>query len=270
MSAQPLLPSLHGAFGDHAVAVSVAGDSVSWAELAAQANGTAARIIGAEAVAVDARPTLSTVVAVLAGLAAGVPVVPVPPDAGTAERAHVLRDSRASLVLGDDAWTDVALPRVALAMGGAPLPEPPANAPALIVYTSGTTGAPKGVVLPRKAIAAGLDGLAAAWGWSADDTLVHGLPLFHVHGLVLGVLGALRAGSRLVHTGRPTPAAYAGAAGSLYFGVPTVWGRVCAEPAAAAAQRGARLLVSGSAPLPVPVFEQLRELTGHAPIERYG
>lgn len=270
MSVTPLLPSLAGLFGDRADAVSVAGESVSWAELAARANGTAARIASATAVAVDARPTLATVVAVAAGLAAGVPLVPVPPDAGTAERAHILRDSRASLVLGEDGWTDVELPRVALASNGAALPEPAADAPALIVYTSGTTGAPKGVVLPRSAIAAGLDGLAAAWGWTADDTLVHGLPLFHVHGLVLGVLGALRSGSRLVHTGRPTPAAYAAAGGTLYFGVPTVWGRVCGEPAAAAELRGARLLVSGSAPLPVPVFEQLRELTGHAPIERYG
>ena len=57
---------------------------------------------------------------------------------------------------------------------------------------------------------------------------------------------------------------------SLYFGVPTVWGRVCAESSAAAALRSARLLVSGSAPLPVSVFEQLRNLTGHAPVERYG
>lgn len=56
----------------------------------------------------------------------------------------------------------------------------------------------------------------------------------------------------------------------MYFGVPTVWHRVCAEPDAARALAGARLLVSGSAPLPVPVFEQLRALTGHAPIERYG
>ena len=148
--------------------------------------------------------------------------------------------------------------------------EPSTDAAALIIYTSGTTGAPKGVVLSRRAIAAGLDGLAEAWAWTPDDTLVHGLPLFHVHGLVLGVLGALRTGSRLVHTGRPTPGAYASAGGSLFFGVPTVWGRVCAEPEAARALSGARLLVSGSAPLPVPVFEQLGSLTGHAPVERYG
>jgi fatty acid CoA ligase FadD36 len=266
----PLLPSLSGAFGDRAGAVAVAGEAVSWAELAARANGTAVRLVGAPAVAIDARPSLQTVVAVAACFAAGVPAVPVPPDAGTAERAHIVRDSGAALVLGDADWPDCDLPRVALADAGSSLAEPSADAAGLIIYTSGTTGAPKGVVLSRRAIAAGLDGLAQAWGWTADDTLVHGLPLFHVHGLVLGVLGALRTGSRLVHTGRPTAEAYAAAGGSLYFGVPTVWGRVCTEPAAAAALRSARLLVSGSAPLPVPVFEQLRDLTGHAPIERYG
>jgi fatty acid CoA ligase FadD36 len=273
-----LLPALAGSFGDRPDAVSVAGESVSWAQLAARANATAARIVGATAVAVDAQPTLATVVAVAAGLAAGVPVVPVPPDAGSLERAHILRDSSAALVLGNADWPDVGLPRIALATAGGLSSdlssdlvfEPAPAATGLIVYTSGTTGAPKGVVLSRSAIAAGLDGLAQAWGWTQDDTLVHGLPLFHVHGLVLGVLGALRTGSRLVHTGRPTPVAYAAAAGSLYFGVPTVWGRVCADTDAARALAGARLLVSGSAPLPVAVFERVRGLTGHAPIERYG
>jgi fatty acid CoA ligase FadD36 len=91
--------------------------------------------------------------------------------------------------------------------------------------------------------------------------------------LVLGVLGALRVGSRLIHTGKPTPLAYAEAAdrgGSLFFGVPTVWGRLCAEPDIARRLSSARLLVSGSAPLPVPVFDQLKALTGRAPVERYG
>jgi fatty acid CoA ligase FadD36 len=87
---------------------------------------------------------------------------------------------------------------------------------------------------------------------------------------VLGVLGPLRVGSRLVHTGKPTPQAYAAADGSMYFGVPTVWSRICAEPALASALGGARLVVSGSAPLPVAVFEQMRALIGQAPVERYG
>jgi fatty acid CoA ligase FadD36 len=253
-----LLPALHGAFGDRADAVSVAGESLSWAGLAARAASLAAGLAGMPAVAVEAHSTLDTVVAVVAGLLAGVAVVPVPPDAGPVEREHILRDSGAQ-----------PLPP----FGGASslrAAEPETDAPALIMYTSGTTGAPKGVVLSRRAVAAGLDGLAEAWEWTAEDTLVHGLPLFHVHGLVLGVLGALRTGSRLVHTGRPTPQAYAAAGGTLYFGVPTVWSRVCADPAAARALGAARLLVSGSAPLPVPVFEELRSLVGRAPLERYG
>ncbi len=252
-----LLPALVGRFGDHPAAVSVAGEAVSWDELGQRASKQAAALVGLSSVALDATPTLDTVVAVVAGLMAGVPVVPIPPDAGPLERDHILRNSGAA-----------ALPPPL--DGGVSVPEPPADAPALVMYTSGTTGPPKGAILSRRALAADLDSLAAAWGWGPHDVLVHGLPLFHVHGLVLGVLGALRAGSRLVHTGRPTPQAYAAAGGTLFFGVPTVWSRVCAEPSMAAALASARLLVSGSAPLPVPVFERLSELTGHSPVERYG
>lgn len=238
--------------------ISIAGKSVSRDELDERANALAGRLVGSGPIAVDAKPTLDTVVAVLAGMAAGVPVVPVPPDAGPIERSHILRDSGAVALSASNG--NVA----------SRLPEPDDSAPALIMYTSGTTGAPKGVVLSQRAINAGIDGLADAWEWTPDDVLVHGLPLFHVHGLVLGVLGALRVGCSLTLTGKPTPAAYAAARGSLYFGVPTVWSRICAEPNAARELASARLLVSGSAPLPVSVFESLRALTGHAPIERYG
>ena len=232
---------------------------------------------GLETVAVEATATLDTVVAIVAGLRSGVVVVPVAGDAGPMEREHILRDSGATAVLGAPDWPDVTLPRIELDAGPAAKGSDsssvtglPDAAPALVMYTSGTTGLPKGAVLSRGAVAADLDGLAAAWEWTPDDTLVHGLPLFHVHGLILGVLGPLRVGSRLVHTGRPTPSAYAAAGGTLYFGVPTVWSRICAEPSAARELSGARLLVSGSAPLPVSVFEQLAELTGQSPVERYG
>jgi fatty acid CoA ligase FadD36 len=270
-----LLPALSGAYGDRFDAVVVNDERRSWSELAAECEVLAARLVGMSTVAVDAAPTLDTVRAVVAALMAGVPIVPVPPDSGAAERNHMLRDSGAEAVIGHTSWD--ALPEI--------LPgdhtgqecqrpaEPDEDGAALVMYTSGTTGSPKGVVLSRRAIAAGLDGLADAWQWSPDDVLVHGLPLFHVHGLVLGVLGALRLGSQLVHTGKPTPQAYAAAAergGSLFFGVPTVWSRLCAEPALARHLSGARLLVSGSAPLPVPVFEQLRQLTRCTPVERYG
>lgn len=271
----PLLPALAGQRPDHARALVVDGEATSWEVLADRAHALGARFAGAPAVAVDATPTLDTVVTVLAGLAAGVPVVPVPPDAGPGERAHILRDSGAALVVGDPAWDECDLPRLAVPTSGdgSRLAEPSDDSGALVVYTSGTTGAPKGALMPRRAIAACLDGLADAWAWTPDDVLVHGLPLFHVHGLVLGTLGALRVGSRLVHTGRPLASRYAAAradGGSLYFGVPTVWHRLCAEPESARALTGARLLVSGSAPLPVPVFDDLHALTGHLPVERYG
>ena len=267
-----LLPALDGTFGDADDAVTVDGVTTSWEDLAARADALGERIAGSPAVAVCGTSALDTVIAVVAGLRAGVPVVPVPADAGPVERRHILSDSGAALVVADPDWPEVELPRVAVPGTGrrGPVPDVDGDTTGLIMYTSGTTGPPKGAVIPHRALAAELDGLAVAWEWTPDDTLVHGLPLFHVHGLVLGVLGALRVGSKLHHTGRPLPERYAAAGGSLYFGVPTVWSRVVAEPDAAKALAPARLLVSGSAALPVPVFDRMRELTGQAPVERYG
>lgn len=268
-----LLPALDGIHDDAPDAVTVDGKATSWERLAARADSLAAGIAGAGVVAVSGTSTLDTVVAVVAGLRCGVPVVPVPADAGPVERGHILRDSGASVVVGNPDWPEVVLARVpvpASARATVGWADTPVDAPALIMYTSGTTGLPKGAIISRRAIAADLDGLAAAWQWTPADTLVHGLPLFHVHGLILGVLGALRVGSKLHHTGRPTPERYAAAEGSLYFGVPTVWSRVVAEPTLARQLSSARLLVSGSAALPIPVFEQMRDLTGQSPVERYG
>ncbi|WP_231123488.1 AMP-binding protein [Nocardioides sambongensis] len=259
-----------------AVVVRVGEETLSRRELVDRARRFAAGLSAPGPVAVLAEPTVPTVVAVVGGLLAGVPVVPVPPDAGPREIAHVLADSRATCWAGpprDGADLPVVEPAGAeptATASTAPAVSPDAGAPALILYTSGTTGDPKGVELSAASIAAGLDALAEAWGWTSADTLIHGLPLFHTHGLILGVLGPLRFGSPLHHTVRPTPARYAAARGTVYFGVPTVWGRVVADPPAARALTRARLLVSGSAPLPASVFRRLHALTGHLPIERYG
>ncbi|OCB47592.1 acyl-CoA synthetase [Mycobacterium vulneris] len=271
-----LNPAAVAAGAELADAVTIDGAVLSRSDLVGAATSVAERVAVAQRVAVLATPTPTTVLAIIGCLIAGVTVVPVPADVGAAERRHILADSGAQAWLGEkpeDSDDPAGLPHIPVRLHARSwhrYPEPPPHATAIIMYTSGTTGAPKGVPISRQAIAADIDALAAAWQWTAADTLVHGLPLFHVHGLVLGLLGSLRIGNRFVHTGKPTPAAYAQAQGTLYFGVPTVWSRVVKDLDSALALSTARLLVSGSAPLPVPVFDELVRLTGHAPVERYG
>jgi len=262
---------------DIADAVTIDGAVLSRSDLVGAATSVAERVAGAGRVAVLATPTASTVLAITGCLIAGVPFVPVPSDVGAAERRHMLTDSGAQAWLGPEPDEPDGLPHIPVRLHARSwhrYSEPRPESTAMVIYTSGTTGAPKGVLVSRQAIAADLDALAQAWQWTADDVLVHGLPLFHIHGLVLGLLGSLRVGNRFVHTGKPTPAGYAQACaeagGTLFFAVPTVWSRVAADEAAAQALRPARLLVSGSAALPVPVFDRLADLTGHRPIERYG
>ncbi len=272
-----LNPAAVAGGADLSDAVTIGETTLSRSDLVGAATSVAERVGGAARVAVLATPSVTTVLAVTGCLIAGVPFVPVPADVGAAERAHILKDSGAQAWLGELPEDTGGLPHVPVRLHARSwhrYAEPHPDTPAYVMYTSGTTGAPKGVLTSRRAVAADIDALAAAWRWTPEDTLVHGLPLFHVHGLVLGLLGSLRIGNRFVHTGKPTPVNYAQAAekhgGTLFFGVPTVWSRLVSDGAAADALRSARLLVSGSAALPVPVFDRLVSLTGHAPIERYG
>ncbi|WP_027940948.1 acyl-CoA synthetase [Amycolatopsis taiwanensis] len=249
--------------------------------------GTLARELRASApprVAVWATPTLHTSVAVVSALLAGVPAVPVNPKIGERELAHIVSDSTPSLVLAEPGAVLpsalAALPRKDIELTGTPgelPPEPGPETPALIVYTSGTTGPPKGVVVPRRAIASTLDALEDAWQWTADDVLVHALPLFHVHGLILGILGPLRRGGSVRHLGRFSTEAAAKELASdatMMFGVPTMYHRIAGEvgedPELAKAFGRARLLVSGSAALPVHDHQRITAATGQQVVERYG
>ncbi|MEV7191285.1 acyl-CoA synthetase [Streptomyces sp. NPDC093510] len=281
----PLFPALNAAHGE---ALRFGDRSLTYPELGASAGALALRLRGASRVAVWATPSLETAVGVVAALLAGVPAVPLNPKSGDSELTHILRDSAPSLVLagpgvqlppalGDVARHDVDVrPDDAARPSGAPT-EPDPESPALIVYTSGTTGPPKGAVLPRRAIAATLDALADAWQWTGDDVLVHGLPLFHVHGLILGTLGPLRRGGSVRHLGRFATEGVTrelGSGATMLFGVPTMYHRIAEalpdDPELAKALAGARLLVSGSAALPVHDHERIAAATGRRVIERYG
>ena len=262
-------------------AVSVGDDALSYGELREAAGALAAQFDGAERVAVWAESTLETIVASVAVIESGAALVPVNPKLGRSELEHVLTDSTPDVIVGAPAELPVEIRRLEAdtAARGGELPAHDAGDedPALVVYTSGTTGRPKGAVLPRRAVSSNLDGLADAWEWTGEDVLTHGLPLFHVHGLVIGVFGPLRRGGELRHLGRFEPAAAAAAlsaGATMLFGVPTMYHRIAREAEGdgdiVAGLKSARLLVSGSAPLPAPVFTRVEELTGQQVVERYG
>ena len=270
---------------DDREAIRIGETAMSYAELAGAAAAVAARLEDAARVAAWAEPTLELCVAVLGALAAGVNVVPINPGAGTRELEHIVTDSAPDKLL---AWPGVdppgplaALDRVDVERSeraGAELPDELGDEDvAFVMYTSGTTGPPKGVQIPRRAIASNLDALAAIWEWTGDDRLTHALPVFHVHGLIIGLLGPLRRGARLEHVGRFSPGALAQAldrGATMLFGVPTMYGRIAREAehdrALAQAFGGARLLVSGSAALPTTVHAAIKRLTGQSILERYG
>ncbi|WP_419854222.1 class I adenylate-forming enzyme family protein [Candidatus Poriferisodalis sp.] len=151
--------------------------------------------------------------------------------------------------------------------------------PALIGYTSGTTGQPKGAVLSHANLLASVRALELAWRWTPDDVLVLALPLFHMHGLGVALHGTLTVGARAVlqPTFEPDAVfdAIAGRDGTgehqatMFFGVPTMYSRLVNSPRAAQLS-GLRLCASGSAPMPAELHDAVREASGQHVIERYG
>ena len=238
-------------------------------------------------VAVWAEPHLSTAAAMIGNAVARVATIPLNPKLGSRELEHILGDSAPKLAFcaaGFEPTHDAgSLPLLRAAHASPPSRLPSIevdDSAALILYTSGTTGLPKGAVITRRNIAANLDALAEAWEWTGADTVVHSLPLIHAHGLVLGLFGSLRAGGALHYVPRFSPDGIGRALSdrrherTVLFAVPTMIHRL-----AEAAERDEglrdvlrlpRLLISGSAGLPVREHDRIQALTGRGVHERYG
>jgi malonyl-CoA/methylmalonyl-CoA synthetase len=204
------------------------------------------------------------------------------------EIAHIVHDAAPRLIVAGAATLDQFPPDTdvvdihTLTTEADAAPETPVrraidgDQPAGLIYTSGTTGRSKGAVLSHNNFLANASSLVSCWNITAADRYLAVLPLFHVHGLGNGVCAWLASGCRmrLVERFEHTRAAalFDEFEPTLFFGVPTIYVRLLELPADVARRIGmrARLFVSGSAPLPAPVFDAFRDRFGHAILERYG
>ena len=227
---------------------------------------------------------------------AGGVAVPLAMSHPPAELEYVIRDSGAAIVVADPACAGALIPvaqaagaRLVLtteALAAAPasvLPHLASTRRAMIVYTSGTTGRPKGVVTTHQNIGAQVASLVEAWGWKPSDHLLLVLPLHHVHGIVNGLASALavRATCEMLPSFDAARVWDRLSSGDItvFTAVPTIYSRLVASWDAAPPElqrqrsegiRGLRLMMSGSAALPVHVLERWRDITGHTLLERYG
>lgn len=233
----------------------------------------------------SAESSLELVIAHVAALRSGIVVVPANTAYREREIAHIVSDARprAALVDRDDRarWVRAAGSETLVLGPEVDLPDRPPQAldvaapedPALIGYTSGTTGSPKGAVLSHANLLAGSESVGLAWRWAPADRLVLALPLFHAHGLCVGLHGTLLAGASAVLLPRFEADAVLDAArergASMFFGVPTMYHRLAQSPRVGELAR-LRLCVSGSAPLPAELHRSLAERGGQQVLERYG
>jgi malonyl-CoA/methylmalonyl-CoA synthetase len=231
--------------------------------------------------------------------AAGGVSVPLCTSHPRGELEHVITDSGATILIASDEFRDRLAPlgqdlgldvlraetviETSARSTTPQLPSVDEDGRALILYTSGSTGKPKGVVWTHRMFRSQLESLSEAWGWRPDDRTLLALPLHHVHGLV-NVLGCalwngavcevlpafdativwdrLRSGELTVFMAVPT----------IYQKLIAAWDKANTEEKAAASEgaSGLRLMVSGSAALPVETLETWRTITGHTLLERYG
>jgi len=230
--------------------------------------------------------SVAALVAHVGALRAGLVVVPANPAYTRPELQHIVAEVGAAGAIIDDprrgAWitevlgTDavVAGPDLDLPDGATPpLDTATIDDPALICFTSGTTGSPKGAVLTHGNLLAATSSVVLAWRWTPDDRLVHCLPVFHAHGLCVGVYGTLLAGGSAILLPGFDPDAVLDAAdrhqASLFFGVPTMYHRLAGTRRVGELGR-LRLCVSGSAPLPAALHRQFASSAEVTVLERYG
>ena len=222
----------------------------------------------------------------LACLRTGVIFLPVNPGYTVAETEHFLRDAEPALSVTDPGRVAglqalgskvIDLPALlALAKGqGADFADP-ATGPddlAAILYTSGTTGRSKGVMLTRENLASNAEALVGLWRFTDRDVLLHALPVFHTHGLFVATNCVLYSGARMIFQRAFQPAAVLAALpqATVMMGVPTFYTRLLSDPGLTREATGhLRLFISGSAPLSPATHAEWQARTGHAILERYG
>lgn len=265
----------------------------SYADLAARARRVAAALaqLGVRAgdrVAVGLHNSPDLVGALLGTLQLGAVYVPLNPAYTGDEAAYIVGNVGARLFLAHPALahaTAQSAPRLARVVceelpaaderleAGAVA----AEEPGLIVYTSGTTGRPKGAVLSHRALLSNLRAVATAWEWSSEDRLLLTLPCSHLHGLALGLLASFLMGSCVVLRSRfvaeEVPADLERTRCTMFFGVPTMYNRLVQLPDEVTRARDLqrmRLWACGSAPLLPTTFARFSEVFGKQLLERFG
>ena len=193
-----------------------------------------------------------------------------PGDAATFETAAARHGFRMEGLRGDQG----SFAELARACGQGPAAaELPDDAPAALLYTSGTTGRPKGALITHGNLAASARALVEVWRLGREDVLMHALPAYHAHGLLTAINVLLTAGGAVCFLPRFEAADVLRELPrcSVMMGVPTHYARLLKEPGLAEAAKGAfRLAISGSAPLPPDTADRFRQVTGMEIIERYG